>query len=189
MQSIVAGVVVVVIFVFFLPRVVDYGDVWAAIRAMTWFEVVTLTALAIANQATYWAVEVSARPGLTYRQAMKITQTSTAVANTLPGGAALGAGLQSAMYLSYGFLPKDIAISLALTGTWNTFVKLAMPIIALLLLALSGGVGGALFASSVVGLLVLIGTILVFVIILRSEQGVSEMRMSLGSSPPASRTV
>jgi uncharacterized protein (TIRG00374 family) len=179
-QSIVAGVVVVVIFVFFLPRVVDYGDVWAAIRAMTWFEVVTLTALAIANQATYWAVEVSARPGLTYRQAMKITQTSTAVANTLPGGAALGAGLQSAMYLSYGFLPKDIAISLALTGTWNTFVKLAMPIIALLLLALSGGVGGALFASSVVGFLVLIGTILVFVIILRSEQGAFAIGRAFG---------
>ena len=171
MQSIVAGVVVVVIFVFFLPRVVDYDDVWAAIRAMTWFEVVTLAALAVVNQATYWFVEVSARPGLSYRQAMKITQTSTAVANTLPGGAALGAGLQSAMYISYGFLPKDIAISLALTGTWNTFVKLAMPIIALLLLALSGGVGGGLFASSIVGLLVLIGTIIVFVIILRSEQG------------------
>ena len=80
-------------------------------------------------------------------------------------------GLQSATYLSYGFLPKDIAISLALTGTWNTFVKLAMPIIALLLLALSGGVGGTLWASATVGLVVLIGTILVFVIILRSEQG------------------
>jgi putative heme transporter len=170
-QSIVAGVVVVVIFVLILPRVVNFGDVWSAIRAMTWLEVVTLAALAVVNQATYWLVEVSGRPGLTYRQAMKITQTSTAVANTLPGGAALGAGLQSAMYLSYGFLPKDIAISLALTGTWNTFVKLAMPIIALLLLALSGGVGGTLWASATVGLLVLIGTILVFVIILRSEQG------------------
>jgi putative heme transporter len=179
-QSIVAGVVVVVIFVFFLPSVVNYADVWAAIQEMTWLEMVTLAALAVVNQATYWFVEVSARPGLSYRQAMKITQTSTAVANTLPGGAALGAGLQSAMYISYGFLPKDIAISLALTGTWNTFVKLAMPIIALLLLALSGGVGGGLFASSMVGLLVLIGTILVFVIILRSEQGAFAIGRAVG---------
>lgn len=181
MQSVIAAVVIVVIFIFFLPQVVNYADVWAAVQAMTWLEMVTLAALAVVNQATYWFVEVSARPGLSYRQAMKITQTSTAVANTLPGGAALGAGLQSAMYLSYGFVPKDIAISLALTGTWNTFVKLAMPIVALLLLALSGGVGGALFASSIVGLVVLVGTILVFVIILRSERGAFAVGRAFGA--------
>jgi uncharacterized protein (TIRG00374 family) len=180
-QSVVAGVVVVGIFVFFLPRVVDYADVWAAIQAMTWLEVLTLALLSAANQATYWFVEVSARPGLGYRQAMKITQTSTAVANTLPGGAALGAGLQTAMYLSYGFVPKDIAISLTLTGAWNTFVKLAMPIIALLLLALSGGVGGALVASAIVGLVVLIGTIVVAAIALRSERGAFAMGHALGA--------
>jgi len=180
-QSIIAGVVVVVIFVVFLPRVVDYADVWAAIRAMTWLEVLTLALLSVANQATYWLVEVSARPGLGYRQAMKITQTSTAVANTLPGGAALGAGLQTAMYLSYGFVPKDIAISLTLTGAWNTFVKLAMPIGALFLLALSGGVGGALVASAMVGLVVLIGTIVVAAIVLRSERGAIAIGRGFGA--------
>jgi uncharacterized protein (TIRG00374 family) len=180
-QSIIAGVVVVVIFVVFLPRVVDYADVWAAIRAMTWLEVLTLALLSVANQATYWLVEVSGRPGLGYRQAMKITQTSTAVANTLPGGAALGAGLQSAMYLSYGFVPKDIAISLTLTGAWNTFVKLAMPVVALFLLALSGGVEGALVASAMVGLVVLIGTIVVAAIILRSERGAIAIGRGFGA--------
>jgi uncharacterized protein (TIRG00374 family) len=181
LQSIIAGVVVVVIFVVFLPQVVDYADVWAAIRAMTWLEVLTLALLSVANQATYVLVEMSARPGLSYRQAMKITQTSTAVANTLPGGAALGAGLQTAMYLSYGFLPKDIAISLTLTGAWNTFVKLAMPIVALLLLALSGGVGGGLVTSAMVGLVVLIGTMVIVAIILRSERGAIVIGRGFGS--------
>ena len=63
-QSIIAGVVVVVIFVFFLPRVVNYADVWAAIHEMTWLEMVTLAALAVVNQATYWFVEVSAARAL-----------------------------------------------------------------------------------------------------------------------------
>jgi hypothetical protein len=120
---------------------------------------------------TYWLVEMSARPGLSYRQAMKITQTSTAISNTLPGGAALGAGLQIAMYVSYGFARQDIALSLALTGIWNTFVKLGMPIVALLLLVIGGNAGGALVAVAVIGVLILIGTILAFAVSLRSERG------------------
>jgi uncharacterized protein (TIRG00374 family) len=173
--------VVGVIFVYFLPRVVDYGEVWAAIRAMTWLELVTLAALAAWNQATYWLVEMSARPGLNYRQAMKITQTSTAISNTLPGGAALGAGLQIAMYVSYGFARQDIALSLALTGIWNTFVKLGMPIVALLFLVIGGNAGGALVAVAVIGVLILIGTILTFAVGLRSERGAYGVGQRLGT--------
>jgi uncharacterized protein (TIRG00374 family) len=180
-RSVVAVALVAVIFVYFLPRVVDYGDVWATIRAMTWLELLTLAALAVWNQATYWLVEMSARPGLRYRQAMKITQASTAISNTLPGGAALGAGLQIAMYVSYGFARQDIGLSLALTGLWNTFVKLGMPIVALALLAIGGDSRGALGAASVVGVLVLIGTILAFAVVLRSEQGAFGVGQRLGA--------
>jgi putative heme transporter len=174
-RAVVAVVVVVAIFVYFLPRLVDYNEVWAVIRAMTWLELVTLGVLAVWNQITYVFVEMSGRPGLGYRQALKITLTSTMIANTLPGGAALGAGLQSAMYSSYGFAPRDIAISLALTGAWNTFVKLAMPIVALALLAITGDAAGALVAASIVGLLILLGTVLVFAAFLRSEAGAEKV--------------
>jgi uncharacterized protein (TIRG00374 family) len=180
-RSVVAVALVAVIFVYFLPRVVDYGDVWAAVRAMTWLELLTLASLAVWNQATYWLVEMSARPGLGYRQAMKITQASTAISNTLPGGAALGAGLQIAMYVSYGFARQDIGLSLALTGLWNTFVKLGMPIVALALLAIGGNAGGALGAASVVGVLILMGTILGFAVALRSEQGAFRVGQRLGA--------
>ncbi|MGH2734615.1 MAG: lysylphosphatidylglycerol synthase domain-containing protein [Actinomycetota bacterium] len=180
-RSVAAIALVGVIFVYFLPRIVDLGDVWAAISAMTWLELLTLGVLAVANNSTYWLVEVSARPGLSYRQAMKITQTSTAISNTLPGGAAFGAGLQTAMYVSYGFLPKDIAISMALTGIWNTFVKLAMPIVALALLVLGGSAGGALVASSLIGVLALVGAILTFAVILRSERGALGVGRRIGS--------
>jgi putative heme transporter len=180
-RALVAVAVVAIIFVYFLPRVVDYGEVWAAVQAMTWLELLTLASLAVWNQATYWLVEMSARPGLGYRQAMKITQASTAISNTLPGGAALGAGLQIAMYVSYGFARQDIGLSLALTGLWNTFVKLGMPIVALVLLAIGGNAGGALVAASLVGLLILIATILAFAVVLRSEQGAFSVGQRLGA--------
>lgn len=170
-QGLVGLVLIVVIFVFVLPKVVDYGEVMATISAMTWFEVATLAVLAIWNQATYVLVELSARPGLTPLQALTITQTSTAVANTLPGGAAFGAGLQSAMYATYGFAPPDIAISMAVTGSWNTFVKLGMPIVALLLLAIGGAAGGPLVAAALLGVGVLVGVLVVMSLILRSARG------------------
>jgi putative heme transporter len=166
-----AIVTVGAIFGYVLPRIVDYGQVWATIRAMTWLEVLTLFGLAVWNQITYLLVEMSGRPGLGYQQAMRITQTSTAVANTLPGGPALGAGLQTAMYVSYGFAPSDIAISLTLTGIWNTFAKLGMPILALALLAIGGDAGGGLVAASVIGLAILVGTILFFAVALHGEKG------------------
>jgi putative heme transporter len=180
-QVALAIAVVGVIFVYFLPRIVDYDEVWATIRAMTWLELATLALLAVWNQATYVLVEMSGRPGLRYGQALKITQTSTAVTNTLPGGAALGAGLQSAMYVSYGFAPPDIAISLTLTGIWNTFAKLGMPIVALALLALGGEAGGGLVAASLIGLAVLAVAILAFAVVLRSERGAFGVGRRLGA--------
>ena len=178
---VIALAVVGVIFVYFLPRIVDYGEVWATIRAMTWLELATLAALAVWNQATYVLVEMSGRPGLGSRQAAKITQTSTAVANTLPGGVALGAGLQSAMYVSYGFIPSDIAISLTLTGTWNTFAKLGMPILALGLLVIGGEANAGLVAASLIGLAILVGAIMAFAIVLRSEKGAAAVGRRLGA--------
>ena len=186
LQVVLGAVVVGAIFFYFLPRIVDFAEVWATIRAMTWLELTTLFLLAVWNQVTYVLVEMSGRPGLGYRQAVKITQTSTALTNTLPGGPALGAGLQSAMYLSYGFAPPDIAISLTLTGTWNTFAKLAMPIVALALLALSGDTNAGLVAAAVIGLGVLLLALLGFAAALRSEKGAhtvaSRLQALIGSA-------
>ena len=172
--------VVVAVFVFVLPSVVDYGEVWEAIHAMTWLELVTLGSLALWNQATYVLVERSARPGLTPLQALTITQTSTAISNTLPAGAAFGAGLQGAMYVSYGFAPSDIGISMALTGIWNTFVKLGMPVIALALLVVAGESDGALVSAALAGLAALIAAIVAFSVLLGSERGAARVGRGLG---------
>ncbi|HYI44532.1 MAG TPA: YbhN family protein [Actinomycetota bacterium] len=171
LQGALSLAVIGVIFLYFLPRIVDYGEVAATIKAMTWIEVLSLLVLAVWNQATYSILEVSARPGLNYWQAMKITLTSTAISNTLPAGGALGVGVQTGMYISYGFSKADITISMMVTGVWNTFVKLAMPIAALSLLAAAGGAGKGLLAAALVGVLVLVLAVCFFGMALRSERG------------------
>jgi putative heme transporter len=163
--------VIGVIFFYFLPKIVDYGDVVDAMSQMTWLELVTLAVLSVWNQATYALLEMSARPGLNPWQAMKITMTSTALANTLPVGAALGVGVQSAMYTSYGFPKTDIAISLMTTGIWNTFIKLLMPIVAVALLVIAGGSGEGMIAGAGIGVAIVIAVVGLFISALRNDSG------------------
>lgn len=162
-------VVVVGIFVGVLPRIASYSDVWATISDMSWLEVTSLLLIAIWNLVTYWLVLVAALPGLRYGQAAMVTQASTAVANTLPAGAALGVGMMYAMLSSWGFAPATVARSLLVTGVWNNYIKLGFPVIALALLTVGGDVSAALVVASLIGLAVLAATILMFALLLRSD--------------------
>lgn len=155
-QSVLSLTLVVAIFVFAFPQFADYGSVWDEITAMTWIEIATLLGVALWNLVTYWFVLVAVLPGLTYPQAAVSNQASTAVANTLPGGGAIAVGVTYAMYRSWGFTKAQFALAAVVSGVWNNFVKLGMPVIALALLALEG----ELTAGRVIAALAGIGALL-----------------------------
>ena len=90
------------------------------------------------NLATYQFVMVATMPGLTLRQATVSTQTTTAVSNTVLGGAAISLGLTYAMNSSWGFSRSRTSVTLLVSGLWNNFAKLGLPVFALALLALLG---------------------------------------------------
>ena len=94
---------VVAVFVWFLPQFTSVADVWTSVRGMTWVEVALLLLAALWNLATYQFVMVATMPGLTLRQATVATETTTAVSNTVVGGAAISLGLTYAMNSSWGF--------------------------------------------------------------------------------------
>jgi uncharacterized membrane protein YbhN (UPF0104 family) len=81
---------------------------------------------------------MAAMPGLTYRDAFVVGQSSTAVAATLPAGSALGVGMTYSMYSSLGHSGAEIGLATVLTGIWNNFVKLGLPVVALASLAVMG---------------------------------------------------
>jgi putative heme transporter len=168
-QVIVSLALVAAVFFYALPKFENYSSVWKSITAMTWIELSTLASLAAWNLITYWFVMVSSLPGLNYWQAMKVNLTSTAIANTLPGGGALGIGVTTAMFSSYSFTPTEIGLSIVTTGVWNNFVKLGMPIVALALLAVAGSASGALVGAALAGLAGLIAVVFIFALVLRSD--------------------
>ncbi|MEX0602242.1 MAG: rod shape-determining protein RodA, partial [Bacteroidota bacterium] len=90
-------VLVVAIFFFALPKIADFSDVWTEIGAMTPIELGAMLVATLWNIFTYWFVMMSSLPGSNIWQTMKVNQASTAVANTLPGGGAIGVGVTYGM--------------------------------------------------------------------------------------------
>ena len=169
-QSIVSITIVVGIFVGVMPQFADYGEVWKTIRSLTWLEATSLALVAFWNLATYWFVLVAALPGLRLREAAVVNQASTAVSNSLPGGGAIGVAVTLAMLTSWGFRLAAITRSAVVTGIWNNFVKLGMPIIALGLLAIERDVSSAWLSASAIGIVALIGAVVALGLTLRSDR-------------------
>jgi uncharacterized protein (TIRG00374 family) len=149
---------------------VDWSQVWAAVLDMTWLELATLGLAAAWNIATYLFVMMAAMPGLTYRDAFIVGQSSTAVAATLPAGSALGIGMTYGMYSSLGHSGAEIGLATVLTGIWNNFVKLGLPVAALALLVVMGDSTSTELTAAAVGIATLVVAVAVFALVLRSDR-------------------
>jgi putative heme transporter len=157
------------IFIGVLPKVADFSAVRAEIADMTWIELVTLTAAAVWNLVTYWFVVKASLPGATLGQAMISTEASTAVSNTVPAGGAIGMGVTFRMFRSWGFKRSAVTLSMLTSGIWNNFAKLALPVLALSLLALQGAATPSRVVAGMVGLSALAAAIGLFALALRRE--------------------
>jgi putative heme transporter len=167
-QAVVSLVLVVAIF-YFLRRKIDPVQTWAAITAMTWPELVILGLLAVWNLCTYAFVWMAVTPGLGFWRAMAMTQATTAVANTVPGGSAIGVGMTYSMLGSWSYSRSRTTTAVLVSGVWNSFIKLGMPVLALALVALQGDAPGRRVVAALVGIAGLVAAIVVFALLLRSE--------------------
>ncbi|HSP29852.1 MAG TPA: lysylphosphatidylglycerol synthase transmembrane domain-containing protein [Ilumatobacteraceae bacterium] len=174
--------VVALIFGFLFPKVADYGEVWNTITAMTGLEAAVLVLIAGWNLVSYWPVLTATLPGLRLREAAVSNLASTAVSNTLPGGAAIGVGVTFTMQRSWGIAVSETALAAVIAGIWNNFVKLGLPIVALALLAVSGDVGAGLVAASLAGLAILIVAIVGFAALLRSPVMAARLGAAAGAT-------
>jgi putative heme transporter len=138
------SLLLVVAIFYYLLRGIDLATVWAEIQALTWLEMATLVAIAGWNLCTYAWVWMSVTPGLSFWRAMVMTQATTAVANTIPAGvgAAVGIGMTYTMLGSWGYSRSRTTTAVLVSGVWNSFIKLGLPVLALALVALQGGATG-----------------------------------------------
>jgi uncharacterized membrane protein YbhN (UPF0104 family) len=175
------SLVLIVAIFYFLLKGIAFGQVWAAIRALTWLELATLAGIAGWNLCTYAFVWMSVTPGLGFWPAMVMTQSTTAVANTVPAaGPVIGIGMTYGMLGSWGYSRSRTTTAVLVSGVWNSFIKLGLPVLALALVALQGNASGARVTAALAGIAGLVAAIVVFALMLRSEEGARRLGVLAG---------
>lgn len=152
-----------------MPKFANYSAVWRALKTLSPLEFAILFGVMVFNLFTYWMANQAALPGMGLWHAAVLTQTGTSVANTLPAGGAIAVGVTFAMLGSWGFTPTEAGLYVGVTGIWNIFTKLGLPVIALALLVFTGHVDPTLVGAAAVGIATLAVAVTLLVLVFRSE--------------------
>jgi uncharacterized protein (TIRG00374 family) len=146
------GVALVVgVFGFVLPRIADYGAVWTVISDLSPFYLALLTGAAVLNLLTFAPPWQAALPGLSLRNALVMAQASTAAANILPGGDAIGMAVSYSMLRRWGFRVEQVAIATAAFSLWNVVANVVFAVVGVGLLALGGESNPLLTTAALIG--------------------------------------
>jgi uncharacterized protein (TIRG00374 family) len=164
------AIVVGAIFLFVLPRIADYRDVWDVLEDLGWTDALVLVAVTVLNLVTFAPPWMVALPGLGFRQAFMLSQASTALSMVSPAGAAVGMAGSYTLLRSWGFSASAVALAVALTGVWNQLANLTFPIAALALLTGVDQDHPALRTAAFVGLAVLVLALAAFASALSSAK-------------------
>ena len=162
--------IVVATFVFILPRIADYRDVWDVVKELSWEWVLALLAVTALNIATFAPPWMVTLPGLRFRPAIAVTQASTALSIVTPGGAAVGIAGSYGILRSWGFGGKEVGRAVTLTSLWSQFANLTYPIVAVFALAVTGAQTAVLATAAFVGAAILGIAVAALVLVLYSDR-------------------
>ena len=154
-RAVIAAVLVVATFWFAIPHFASYRSVLASMHAMTSIQALLIAAAAVVSMVSSWFAICAVLPSIRLRQAAVVNLGSTAVANTLPAGGAVALGVSWVMLSSWDVGTAEYVLYTLVSGIWNIFARLGLPVLALLLLLTDGRPDRVLLISAVAGLALL----------------------------------
>ena len=162
----VAIAIVVFIFGFVLPSVIDYDVVFEVLRELNPEDYAIIIAAGLFLYVPEGALYASLMPGMGLRRGMSAWVGSTAVSTTVPGADLV---VRYGMYRSWGFGVERTMLGIVLSGLFDNIVKFSLPAIAVIVFALSGQDLGDIVWIAIIALGVLIVGAVVVVGMIRSE--------------------
>jgi uncharacterized membrane protein YbhN (UPF0104 family) len=128
-----------------LPRVTGtrWSEIAGVVGRLGAVDLGVLTVVWLAGLWCYGFVITGTIPGMRHAQAVTINVASSAVSNLVPFGGAVGLAATFAMCRTWGFGSGAVALSALVTGIWNVFAKLALPMLGLIALVLEPGVSAS----------------------------------------------
>jgi uncharacterized membrane protein YbhN (UPF0104 family) len=130
-----------------------WGPIAGALGAVSFMGVLALTLLWLAGLWARTLVQTSALPGLSKRQALLLSLTGSSVSNVLPFGGAAGTALNYSMTRSWGHSRTAFVLYAVMTHIWGLAAKLAVPVLAVVLLLATGASSTGLLVPAVIALL------------------------------------
>ena len=164
-----SAVIVAAIFGLALPHFASYRSVWTSVQMMTWPGLSLVVIAAAVSLVAGWLIICSVLPSVRLRQAAVVNLGSTAAANTLPAGGVLAMGISWAMLSSWGVSAADYVLYTLVSGIWNVFGRLGLPVIALMIMMTVSRPQAGLLAGAIAGLVLLVIVAVGFSFLLRSE--------------------
>ena len=125
-----------------------------------------LAGAVVLNLATFPPPWMAALPGLGFREAMAMTQASTALSIVSPAAQRSAWRASYSMLRSWRFRSAAVALAVAITGIWNQLVNLAFPVVALALLTAQDEDHPALRTAALIGVAVLVVAVTGFALVL-----------------------
>jgi len=177
----------VAVFVFVLPQFANYRDVLDVVRGLSWQDWLVLAGAVVLNLATFPPPWMAALPGLGFREALAMTQASTALSIVSPAGAAVGMAASYSMLRSWRYDAAAVGLAVAIAGIWNQLVNLAFPVVALALLTRQDEDHPALRTAALVGLVVLAVAVTAFALVLSRAEWAA--RIGNGAARLANRVL
>jgi uncharacterized protein (TIRG00374 family) len=170
LTQLLAIVVLLAVFGFIFPRIASYGAAWDVVRSMTANWILTLIGVTVLNLIFTWWFITTCLPGLSLPRAAAMNLSSTAVANTVPGGGAIALGVSWNMASAWGFSGEEFTLYTLVSGLWSQFAKFGTPAVALIALVSVGTANRPLVLATVLGTAVFLAALSAVIAALHSDR-------------------